>query len=53
MTTLNPYEEVLLAKKLLKLNSWASMVKFSRSGGEANAISIRIARAYNKKKQNV
>ena len=53
MTTLNSYEEVLLAKKLLKLNSWASMVKFSRSGGEANAISIRIARAYNKKKQNV
>ncbi len=53
MTTLNSYEEVLLAKKLLRLNSWASMVKFSRSGGEANAISIRIARAYNKKKQNV
>jgi len=53
MTTLNSYEEVLLAKKLLKLNQWADMVKFARSGGEANAISIRIARAYSNKKQNV
>ncbi len=53
MSSLNSYEEVLLAKKLLRLNSWAGMVKFARSGGEANTISIRIARAFNRKKQNV
>ena len=53
MTTLNSYEEVLLAQEILKINKWAGMVKFARSGGEANSISIRIARAYNKKKQNV
>ena len=53
MTTLNSYEEVLLAQEILKINKWAGMVKFARSGGEANSISIRIARAYNKEKQNV
>ena len=53
MSTLNSYEEVLLAEELLKINKWAGKVKFARSGGEANSISIRIARAYNKKKQNV
>lgn len=46
MSTLNCPEEVLLAEKLLDLHSWADMVKFARSGGEANAISIRIARAF-------
>ena len=45
MTTLNCPEEYLLAKKLIKLHPWAGMVKFARSGGEANAIAIRIARA--------
>ncbi len=53
MTTLNSFEEVLLAKKLLKLNKWAKMVKFARSGGEANAIAIRIARAYKKNRLKV
>ena len=53
MTTLNCFEEVLLAKKLLSIDKWAGMVKFARSGGEANAIAIRIARAFNDKKQNV
>ena len=45
MTTLNCPEEYLLAKKLIKLHPWAGMVKFARSGGEANAIAIRVARA--------
>ena len=45
MTTLNCYEEVHLAEKLIELHSWAGMVKFARSGGEANSIAIRIARA--------
>ena len=45
MSTLNAPEEVLLAEKLIELDPWAGMVRFARSGGEANAIAIRIARA--------
>ena len=49
MTTFNCPEEVELAKKITKIHPWSKMVKFARSGGEANAISIRIARAASKK----
>lgn len=45
MSTLNCPEEVFLAEKLVGLHPWADMVRFARSGGEANAIAIRIARA--------
>jgi glutamate-1-semialdehyde 2,1-aminomutase len=45
MSTLNCPEEVLLAEKLIEMNPWADMVRVARSGGEANAIAIRIARA--------
>ena len=45
LTTLNCPEEVYLAEKLLSIHSWADKVKFARTGGEANAIAIRIARA--------
>ena len=45
MSTLNCKEEIMLAEKLLELHPWAHMTKFARSGGEANAIAIRIARA--------
>jgi glutamate-1-semialdehyde 2,1-aminomutase len=45
MTTLNCAEEVYLAQKLIKIHPWADMAKFTRSGGEANALAIRIARA--------
>lgn len=45
MSTFNCPEEVYLAEKLVALNPWADMVRFARSGGEANAIAIRIARA--------
>ncbi len=45
MSTFNCAEEVYLAEKLVKLHPWAAMVRFARSGGEANAIAIRIARA--------
>ena len=45
ISSLNCYEEVQLAQKLLKLHPWADMVKFARSGGEANALAARIARA--------
>ncbi len=45
MTTLNCPEEVYLAERLVELHPWADMVRFARSGGEANAIAIRISRA--------
>lgn len=45
MSTLNCPEEVYLAEKLVAIHPWADMVRFARSGGEANAIAIRIARA--------
>lgn len=45
MSTLNCPEEVYLAERLVEINPWADMVRFARSGGEANSIAIRIARA--------
>ena len=45
MSTLNCPEEVALAEKLVELHPWGDMVRFARSGGEANAIAVRIARA--------
>lgn len=45
MSTLNCPEEVYLAEKLTELHPWADMVRLARTGGEANAIAIRIARA--------
>lgn len=45
MSTLNCPEEVYLAERLVELHPWADMVRFARSGGEANAVAIRIARA--------
>lgn len=43
--TLNCIEELELAKLLLKNDKFAGSVKFARTGGEAMAIAIRIARA--------
>ncbi len=51
MTTLNCAEEVMLAEKLVKMHPWAKMVKLTRSGGEANAVAIRIARTHSKRKK--
>ena len=45
MSTLNCPEEVYLAEKLVELHPWADMVRLARTGGEANAMAIRIARA--------
>ena len=45
MSTLNCPEEVELAERLIQIHPWSKMVRFARSGGEANAIAIRIARA--------
>ena len=46
MSTLNCPEEVELADLLCELHPWADMVRYTRCGGEAMAIAIRIARAY-------
>jgi glutamate-1-semialdehyde 2,1-aminomutase len=45
MSTLNCPEEVYLAERLVAMHPWAEMARFARSGGEANAIAVRIARA--------
>ena len=45
MSTLNCPEEVYLAERLIELHPWAQMARFARSGGEANAVAVRIARA--------
>lgn len=45
MSSLNSYEEVALAERMLALHPWAQKVRFGRTGGEACAIAVRIARA--------
>ena len=45
MSTFNCPEEVYLAERLVALHPWANMVRLARTGGEANAVAIRIARA--------
>lgn len=45
MSSFNCPEEVDLAEKLVSMHPWSEMVKFARSGGEANAIAVRIGRA--------
>ena len=49
MSTLNCSEEVELADLLCEIHPWADMVRYARSGGEAMAIAVRIARAYTRK----
>jgi glutamate-1-semialdehyde 2,1-aminomutase len=45
MSSLNNPGEPELAEKLLSLHPWADMARFTRSGGEAMAVAVRIARA--------
>ena len=45
MTTLNCVEDLELADLLVELHPWAEMVRYARSGGEALAIAVRLARA--------
>lgn len=44
-SSLNCPEEVALAELLLSLHPWADMVRLGRTGGEAMAMAVRIARA--------
>lgn len=46
LCTLNCPEEVYLAERLIKMNPWAGGVRYTRGGGEANSMCIRIARAF-------
>jgi glutamate-1-semialdehyde 2,1-aminomutase len=45
MASLNCPEEPELAEALCELHPWADMVRYARSGGEAMAIAVRLARA--------
>lgn len=49
MCSLNAPEEVKLAELMCDLHPWAGMARYSRTGGEAMTIAIRIARAKTKK----
>lgn len=49
MCTLNAPEEVELAELLLELHPWAESVRYAKTGGEALAIAVRIARSYSRK----
>ncbi len=44
--SLNCSEEVELAELLCRLHPWAKMARFTRAGGEAMAVAVRIARAF-------
>lgn len=45
MSQLNPPDEVALARLLIEIHPWAERVRFARTGGEAMAVAVRIARA--------
>lgn len=45
-SSLNCPEEVELAELLCELHPWADMARFSRAGGEAMSMAVRIARAF-------
>ncbi|HIO02809.1 MAG: aminotransferase class III [Verrucomicrobia bacterium] len=49
MSSLNNPEEVELAEALLEIHPWAEQVRYARTGGEAMAIAVRIARAHGKR----
>ena len=45
-SSINCPEEAILADKLCKIHPWADMIRYSKSGGEAVSIAVRIARTY-------
>jgi len=44
-SSLNCVEDIYLAEKLIEIHPWADQVRFTRCGGEAMAVAVRIARA--------
>lgn len=46
MSTLNCPEEVTLAELLVGLHPWADMARFARTGAEAMAVAVAIAKAH-------
>jgi len=48
-SSLNCAEEIILADLMTELHPWSSMVRYSRSGGEAMALAVRIGRAHSKR----
>ena len=53
MSSLNCPEEVYLINRLLDIHPWFNMAKLTRTGGEANAVAIRIARSANPNRHKV
>ena len=49
ISTLNSIEEIELSKLLLNIEPWAKMVRYTKTGGEANLVALRAARFYTKK----
>ena len=49
VSTLNSYLEIKCAKVILDLHKWAHMARFTKSGGEAVSVAVRIARSYTNK----
>ncbi len=45
MTTLNPPEEIEVARLLVEFHPWAECVRFARTGGETMMVAVRIARS--------
>ncbi len=45
MSSLNCSEEILLSEKLIDMHKHLDMIRYARTGGEANAIAVRLARA--------
>jgi glutamate-1-semialdehyde 2,1-aminomutase len=43
--SLNPPEEVELARRLIALHPWAGCARFARTGGESLAVAVRIVRS--------
>ena len=52
MSSLN-CPEVYLINRLLDIHPWFNMAKLTRTGGEANAVAIRIARSANPNRHKV
>ena len=50
-STLNSFEEVQLAESLIDLHPWFQQVRYTKSGGEAVSVAIRIARASTRKEK--